>query len=80
MNCLRAVVLAEADGTVTVETVGPEASKLDVTLTQLGVSDQEPGTEDTLGENVQDSISNDLAVNTDLAGTVGKTPNTNRCQ
>ena len=76
LNCLRAVILTEADGTLAVETVGPEAVELNVALTQLGVSDQKPGTKDTLGENVQDSVGNDFTVNTDLAGTVGKTPDT----
>ena len=80
LNCLRAVILTEADSTLAVETVGPESVELNIALTQLGVSDQEPGTKDTLGENIQDSIGNDLAVNTNLAGAVGKTPNTVYCQ
>jgi hypothetical protein len=77
--CLRAIVLAEADSTLTVEAVGPEAGKLDIRLTHLGVGDQEPGTEDTLGKDIQDSVSDDLAVNTNDAGTVGKTPDTSWC-
>lgn len=80
LNCLRTVILTEADSTLAVEAVGPEAVELNIALTQLGVSDQEPGTEDTLGENIQDGVGNNFAVNTDLAGTVGKTPNTIYCQ
>jgi hypothetical protein len=77
--CLRAIVLTKTDGTLAVEAVGPEAGKLDIALTHLGMSDQEPGTEDTLSEDIQDSVSNDLAVNTNDASTVGKTPNTSCC-
>jgi hypothetical protein len=78
-SCLSAIVLTEADGTLTVETVRPETSELNIALTQLGVGDQQPGTEDTLGKNVQNGISDDLAVNTNLACAIGKTPDTGSC-
>jgi hypothetical protein len=73
---LCAIVLTEADGTFTTKAVGPEAVELDITLTHLGVSDQQPGTEDTLGQDVQDGVSNDLAIDTNPAGAIGKTPDT----
>jgi hypothetical protein len=78
-SCLRTIVLTKADGTLTAETVGPEAVELDIALTHLGVGDEQPGTEDTLGENIQDGIGNDLAINTNLAGAIGKTPDTGSC-
>jgi hypothetical protein len=75
-SCLSAIILTEADGTFAVETVGPEAVKLNIALTELGVGDQQPGTEDTLGQNIQDSVGHNLAIDTDLTGAISKTPNT----
>ena len=34
----------------------------------------EPGTEDGLGENIENSVGDDLSIKTDLASTVGDTP------
>ena len=79
-GCLRAIILTKTDRALTVETVGPEAVELDIALRQLSVSDQEPGTEDTLGKDIKDSVANDLGVNAQLARTVGKTPDTRCCQ
>jgi hypothetical protein len=73
---LGTVILTKADSAVLVETVGPEAGELDVALGEVGMGDQEPGTEDTLGKNIQDSVGDDLAINANLAGTVCKTPDT----
>ena len=73
---LGTVVLTDADSTITVETVGPEAVELSVALTHVGVDNEEPGTEDGLGENVENGVDNDLSINADLAGTVGNTPDT----
>jgi hypothetical protein len=75
-SCLRAIILTKANGTLAVETVGPEAVELDIALTELGVGDQQPGTEDTLGQNIQDSVRNNLAIDTNLAGAISKTPDT----
>ena len=73
---LRAIILADADGTVTVEAVGPETTQLNIALAQVGMGKEEPGTEDTLGKDIQNGISDDLAVNTNLARTIGETPDT----
>jgi hypothetical protein len=73
---LRAIILADADSTLAVETVGPEAVKLDVALGHVGMSNQEPRTKDTLGEDIEDGVSNDLTVDAGLASTVGNTPDT----
>lgn len=73
---LRTVILAEADSTFPVEAVGPESGKLNIALAKVLVGDQEPGTKDTLGQNVEDGVGNDLTVNTNLTSTVGKTPDT----
>jgi hypothetical protein len=78
-NCLRTVILTKADGTLASEAVSPEAVELDVTLAHLGVSDQQPGTKDTLGQDIQDGVGNDLAIDTNPAGAIGKTPDTIVC-
>jgi len=40
------------------------------------VAKEEPHTEDGLGENIEDSVGNDLSVNAGLARAIGDTPNT----
>ena len=40
------------------------------------MGEQEPEAEDRLGEHVKDSIGDDFAVDADVAGSVGNTPNT----
>jgi hypothetical protein len=78
-RCLRAIILTDADSALRVEAVGPEAVELNVALGHLGVGDQEPCTEDTLGKDVKDSVGDDLAVNTNDAGTISQTPNAVCC-
>jgi hypothetical protein len=78
MNDLGTVVLTQADSTLLVETVRPETVELDVALGHVGVSDQEPSTEDSLGKHVQDGVGDDLAINANLARAVGKTPDTDK--
>jgi hypothetical protein len=78
-RCLRAIVLTDADGSLRVQAVGPEAVELNVALGHLGVGDQEPGTEDTLGKDVKDSVGDNLAVNTNDAGTISQTPDAVCC-
>ena len=43
------------------------------------MSDDQPGTEDGLGKNVEDGVGDDLAVNTNTAGTVSEAPDTVWC-
>jgi hypothetical protein len=73
---LRAIILTDADSTLAVETVGPEAVELNVALAHVGVNNQEPCTEDTLGKDVEHGVGDDLGVDADLASTVGNTPDT----
>jgi hypothetical protein len=75
-SCLRTIILTKADGTLASEAVSPEAVELNIALTHLGVSDQQPGTKDTLGQDIQNSVGNDLAIDTNPAGAIGKTPDT----
>lgn len=71
---LRTIVLTEADGTLTVEAVSPEAGKLNIALAKVGVGDEEPGTKDALGKDIKDGVGNDLTVNTNHARTISETP------
>jgi hypothetical protein len=71
---LRAIFLADADSTLAVETIRPEAVELNIALAQVGVDNQEPCTEDTLGEDIENSVGDDLTVDADLTSTVGNTP------
>lgn len=43
-------------------------------ISQLSVSGEEPGAEDWLGENIEDSIGNDLLVNSGNARAICNTP------
>lgn len=72
---LSTVVVTEAESTLTVETVSPEATKVDISLTELGVSDDQPGAEDGLSKDIKDGVGDDLAIDTDATGTVSETPN-----
>lgn len=56
----------------------PVTTNLDIGLGDLGVAEQEPETEDGLGENVKNSVGNDFVVDRGLAGTVRNTPDTER--
>lgn len=56
--------------------MGPEATKLDVGLWDARVGDEQPNTEDGLGEDVKNSVGQDLAVDRDVAATVSNTPDT----
>ena len=70
------IVVTDADGTLLAETLAPEATEVNVGLGELGVGEQEPGTEDGLGEDVKDGVGDDLLVNGSVAGAVGDTPGT----
>lgn len=67
------VIIANAEGTLLAETVGPEA--LDGSRVGHGVMGEEkPKTEDGLGEDVEDSVGDDFAVDVDVAGSISDTP------
>lgn len=43
------------------------------------MSEQEPEAEDRLGENVEDGVGDDLAIDADVAGPIGDAPDTVVC-
>lgn len=76
---LSTVIVTKTKSALTVEAVGPEAAKVNISLAELSVSDDQPSTKHGLSKNVKDGISDDFAVNTDAAGTVSETPDTADC-
>jgi hypothetical protein len=72
------VVVTNADGALVAKTLTPEATDLNVGLGDALVGEEEPCTEDGLGEDVKDSVGNDLLVNVHVAGAISDTPDTER--
>ena len=70
------VVVTNADGALVAETLAPEATDLNVGLGDALVGEEEPGTEDGLGEDVKDGVGDDLLVNGGGAGAISDTPDT----
>ena len=71
---LRALIIVEAETALRVQAIGPEAINLEMSLRHLAVGKQEPGAEDWLGEDIEDSVGDDLLVDTENASTVGDAP------
>lgn len=74
-NALRTlVIVANTEPALGAESVGPEASELDVSLGELGVGEEEPEAEDWLGEDVEHGVGDDLLVDAEDAASVGNSP------
>ena len=70
------VIVTNADTALTTKTLGPEATNINVGLGHAGMGNEEPCTKDDLGENIEDGVGNNFAINADPAGTVGNSPDT----
>lgn len=70
------IVVSDANGALRAEAMGPVSTNLNIGLGHLGVSEQEPESEDGLRKDVEDGVGDDLSVDGGLAGTVGNTPDT----
>jgi len=68
------VIVTDTDGTLVGESVGPEATEVNVHLGGAGVGEQQPSTEDWLGEDVEDGVGDDLLIDVHLAAAIGNTP------
>ena len=68
------VIVADTDGALLAKTVGPEAADVDVGLRHAGVGEEQPSTEDWLGEDVEDGVGNNLSIDTNNSSTVSNTP------
>lgn len=74
MHLSTLLVVTNTDVALRVEAVRPEATEVDVGLRHAGVAEEEPETENGLGEDIKNSVGDDLSVNAGLAGTVSNTP------
>lgn len=72
------VIIANADATLVGESVSPPTADFDVGLGDAAVAQEEPQTENRLGQYIEHSVGDDLAVNRSLAGTVGEAPDAGR--
>lgn len=68
------VVITDTDAALTRETVGPEATEVDVSLWHAGVGKKKPCTEDWLREDVQNSVGDNLLVDVQVAATISNSP------
>lgn len=68
------VVITDTDGTLVGKTVSPEAADVDVHLWGAAVGEQEPGTENRLGQDVQNGVGDDLLIDVHLAAAISNTP------
>jgi hypothetical protein len=76
---LSTIVINETDGALATKAVGPETAKVYVGLGHLRVGDEEPDAKNGLGEDVENSVRDDLGVDRHLTGPVGDTPDTVEC-
>lgn len=72
IHSLSALVVIEAESTLGGKTVSPEA--LNGLSIRLGVCSKEPETENWLGENIENSVGDDLTIDGEDAGSITKTP------
>jgi len=75
MHLSTLLIVTNTDGALT-KAVGPVATNVGADLRDALVRDKEPCAKDDLGQDVENSVGDDLSVNGDLASTVGDTPNT----
>lgn len=68
------VVITDTDAALTRETVGPEATEVDVSLWHAGVGEKKPCTEDWLREDVQNSVGDNLLVDVQVAAAISNSP------
>jgi len=69
------IIVTNAESALGANSMGPEATKLNAALWEFGVREKKPEPENWLREDVKDSISNNLLVDAEDAGSIGNTPN-----
>lgn len=67
------VIIANTEGTLLAETIGPEAVN-GSTVGHVVMGEEEPETKDGFGEDVEDSIGDDFGVDINVPGSVSDTP------
>ena len=74
------VVVTDTDAALARKSLGPESTDVNVGLWHADVGEEQPGTEDWLGQDVEDSVGDDLLINVHVAATISDTPDTNNYQ
>ena len=74
MRLRTLVILTNTDGTLAADTVGPEATKLNLSLGHALVGEEQPSTEDRLGDQIKDTVEDSLRVGRDDVGTFRDSP------
>lgn len=72
------VIVTKTNSACTGQAISPETADLDVGLRHASMGDQKPDTKDGLGQNIQDSIGNDLAINGNMTSAISDTPDAAR--
>jgi hypothetical protein len=67
-------IVTDTQHTLTLEAMGPEALKSEQVTVELVMSDQKPEAEDGLGQDIENSVADNLAVDGEDAGTITKGP------
>jgi len=74
---LSTLVVADTDGTLSTSTVGPVTTNLGSGVAVFASSGDNPETENSLGENIEDSVDDDLGANLNLPSGTSSTPDNN---
>ena len=74
MHLSTLIVIADTDGTLSASTVGPVAADLGCGFAVLAGSGDDPETENSLGEDIEDGVNDDLGADLDLPGATSSTP------
>lgn len=76
MHLSTLVVITDTDGTLSASTVGPVATNLGCGLAVLAGGGDDPETENSLGEDIEDGVDDDLGTDLHLPGATSSTPDT----
>ena len=79
MHLSTLVVFTNANGAFSRQAMGPEATELNIGLWHVDMGQEEPKTKDRLGENIENSVSDDLTVNINISRAVSDAPDTTIC-
>jgi len=74
MHLSSLIVVADTDGTLSAGTVGPVATNLGCGFAVLASSGDDPEAENSLGQDIEDGVDDDLGTDLDLPGATSSTP------
>jgi hypothetical protein len=68
------IIVTNTEAALGADTVSPEATKINASLWELSMSEEEPEAENWLSKNIKDGISHDLLIDAEEARSVGDSP------